>query len=220
MKIIKSSLMKEIDKYAIDSIKVPSIILMENAGLGIVNAIDLNAYNNFTIVCGIGNNGGDGLVVARQLLVREKKVDIYIIGNIKKGSKDFLINYNILNNMGIKMKNIVGDLDLQNLQVSLRENDLTIDAIFGLGLNRNINGICFDLITFINKYSKKIYSVDLPSGINGNTGDIMSIAIKADKTLTLHLPKIGLLDREGFTGELKVIPIGIPADLGKDKIYN
>lgn len=219
MKIIKSSLMREIDKYAVDAIKIPSILLMENAGLGIVNAIDLNKYNNFTIVCGTGNNGGDGLVVARQLLVRGKKVEVFIIGNTKKGSKDFLINYSILNNMGIKMKNIVSNSDLEILENSLRENDLTIDAIFGLGLNRNIEGICFDLISFINKYSKKIYSVDIPSGINGNTGAIMSIAIKADKTLTLHLPKIGLLDREGFTGEILVIPIGIPSDLGEGKIY-
>lgn len=219
MKIIKSNLMKEIDKYAIDTIKIPSILLMENAGLGIVNAIDTKKYNKFTIVCGTGNNGGDGLVVARQLLIREKNVEIYIIGNIKKGSKDFLINYNILNNMGFEMKNIVNNSDLQILEKSLIDNDLTIDAIFGLGLNRNIEGICFDLISFINKYSRKIYSVDIPSGLNGSTGDIMSISIKADKTLTLHLPKIGLLDREGFTGEILVIPIGIPFNLGEGKIY-
>ena len=97
--LIKCREMRAIDKYAIENLGIPSVVLMENAALKVIKNIDLKNTHSFTIISGIGNNGGDGLAIARHLMVSGKKVELYIIGNISRGSEDFKINLNILKNM-------------------------------------------------------------------------------------------------------------------------
>ena len=92
---------------------------------------------------------------------------------------------------------------------------MTIDSLFGLGLSRDIDNLYFDAVSFINQYSLFTLSVDIPSGLNCNTGDIMGIAIKADLTITFHMMKVGLLDREAYTGEIRIENIGIPSQATK-----
>ncbi len=202
--------MKAMDNYAIKNIGIPSIILMENAALKVVENIDLHNINSFTIICGIGNNGGDGLAVARHLILKEKIVDLFIIGNLDKATEDFNINLNTLVNMGIKFTHITEEKDLTVLKKSLKINDSTIDSIFGIGLTRNIEDLYKEVISLINSKSKNIFSIDIPSGLDGDTGKVLGISVKANKTITFHLMKKGLLDKEEYTGEIIVEPIGIP----------
>lgn len=201
---------KEIENYTIKEIGIPSILLMENAAFRVVENIDLSKYNKFTIICGVGNNGSDGLAIARQLIMKNKSVDVYIMGDVRKGSENFKTYFNFLTNMDINYININTKDDLYKLQSSLEENDLTIDALFGLGLSRNIDDLYFDVISFTNHYSSHIISVDIPSGLNCDTGDVMGIAIKADMTITFHMMKKGLLDRKTYTGDILIQDIGIP----------
>lgn len=202
--------MRAIDKEAINNIGIPSLILMENAAFKVIENMDLNKHNNFTIITGVGNNGGDGLAIARQLLAKDKNIDLFIIGNISKGTDDFKTNLHILKNMDVPFTKIGTKKDLYILKDALEKNDLTVDAVLGLGLNSELEGLYFDVISFTNLYSSFTISVDIPSGLNCDTGDILGIAIKADKTVTFHLMKKGLLGREAYTGEIIVANIGIP----------
>jgi NAD(P)H-hydrate epimerase len=201
--------MKEMDSYAINTVGIPSIVLMENAALKVINNIDLN-YNNYTVVCGRGNNGGDGLAIARHLIIKGKKVRIYIAGDLKSGTEDFNINLNILKNLKAEIINIKDEKELLQLKEDLSVSDITIDALFGIGLKRNIEGLYLEIIKMINNESKQIISVDIPSGIDGDTGKPMGICVKADKTVTFHKMKKGLLNCGNYTGEIIVEDIGIP----------
>jgi len=209
MELISCQEMKEIDSYAINVIGIPSIVLMENAALTVINNIDLN-FNNFTVVCGRGNNGGDGLAIARHLIIKGKKVRIYIAGDLKSGTEDFNINLNILKNLKAEIINIKDEKELLQLKEDLSVSDITIDALFGIGLKRNIEGLYLEIIKMINNESKQIISVDIPSGIDGDTGKPMGICVKADKTVTFHKMKKGLLNCGNYTGEIIVEDIGIP----------
>ena len=202
--------MKAVDNYCIKELGIPGIVLMENAALKVIKNIDLHNYNSFTIICGVGNNGGDGLAVGRHLVVDGKNVYIYIVGNIEKGSQDFLVNYNILKNMEVDLKHISTIEDLKPLQNSILKSDMVIDSIFGTGLTRNVEGIYKDIILSINDNSKYILSIDIPSGMESDTGKILGTSIKANKTITFQLLKNGLVDNENYTGKVIVEPIGMP----------
>ena len=198
--------MKSIDNYCIEKLGIPGIVLMENSALKVVKNIDLDRFNSFTIVCGVGNNGGDGLAVGRHLIVEGKSVDIFVIGNLNKGSKDFNINCNILKNMNIKINLIETEEDINILVDSLKASDMTIDSIFGTGLTRDVEGLYKDVISSINKYSKYTLSVDIPSGMDSDTGKILGISVRADKTVTFQLMKKGLVNCENVVVE----SIGMP----------
>ncbi|NLK44263.1 MAG: NAD(P)H-hydrate epimerase [Tissierellia bacterium] len=202
--------MKAMDSYAIQEIGIPSIVLMENAALKVIKNIPLETTNSFTIVCGVGNNGGDGLAIGRHLILQGKKVDLFILGYLNKGTRDFNINLNILKNMKVEFTLINGEDELEALKKSLNKNDFTIDGIFGVGLTRKIEGIYKDVISLINGHSKYILSVDIPSGLDGDTGEGLGIAVRADRTVTFHLAKKGLINNRDYTGDLIVESIGIP----------
>ena len=202
--------MKAMDSYTIENIGVPSIVLMENAALKVIKNIPIENAEKFTVVCGVGNNGGDGLAVARHIILNGKKVDLYILGNLDKATNDFNINLNILKNMDVEFIHIKGTDELNRLKTSLINNDITIDAIFGIGLTRNVEGTYKEVISLINEHSKYIISVDIPSGLDGDTGEVLGIAVKANKTVTFHLAKKGLIQNKEYTGELIVESIGIP----------
>lgn len=198
--------MKSIDNYCIEKLKIPSIVLMENAALKVLKNIDMDKFNSFTIICGVGNNGGDGLAVGRHLIVEGKDVNIFIIGNLNKCSKDFNVNYSILKNMDVNMNLIEDEKDLDTLANSLNRSDMAIDAIFGTGLTREVKGLYKDVISCINENSKYILSVDIPSGIDSDSGNTLGISIKANKTVTFQLMKKGLINHENVVVE----SIGMP----------
>lgn len=202
--------MKLIDKYCIKNLGIPGIVLMENAALKVLKNIEMNKYNTFVIVCGVGNNGGDGLALGRHLMVQGKKVRFFILGNMDRGSNDFSVNYNIIKNINGDIVHINSDKELSLFKDSIIDSDIIIDSIFGTGLTRNVEGIFKDVILSINKSEKYVISIDIPSGLDGNTGKILGICVKASKTITFQLLKRGLMGMEELAGEIIVEPIGIP----------
>lgn len=200
--------MKAMDEYTIKEIGIPSIVLMERASIELIKNIDCN--NSFTLVAGVGNNGGDGLALARHLILKGKNIDIFIIGNVKNGTEDFKTNLNILKNLKKEYIKLDSPTSLTVLKDSIEKNDIVIDSIFGIGLTRKIEGIYYDTIELINNNSKFTLAVDIPSGIDGNSGDILGISTISSKTITFHRLKHGLDGNEKYTGELLVVDIGIP----------
>jgi NAD(P)H-hydrate epimerase len=144
------------------------------------------------------------------LQIKGKKVRIYLVGDIKNGTEDFNINLNILKNLKAEIINIKAEKELLQLKEDLLVSEITIDALFGIGLKRNIEGLYFEIIKMMNNESKQIISVDIPSGIDGDTGKPMGICVRADKTVTFHKMKKGLLNCGDYAGEIIVEDIGIP----------
>ncbi|MDD2352275.1 MAG: NAD(P)H-hydrate dehydratase [Atribacterota bacterium] len=212
MKIARVIEMQNMDEDAINKFGISDELLMENAGLSICQLI----YNNFKIenssflvICGVGNNGGDGLVVARKLHSNGAMVNICILGNPEKYKGSALKNWQIINNLNISSKI---QPSINELESVIKPGDIIIDAIFGTGLARNIEGYYLEVIQLINKINNPVISIDIPSGINGNTGSIQGIAVKADYTVTFGLPKIGNILYPGYDycGKLYVSHISFP----------
>ena len=197
---------KKIDSFVINELKIPSIVLMENAAISFVKHIDENE-DNFLIICGKGNNGGDGYAIARQLFSKGKNVKIFCISN-ENMSNDCMINYKICKNMGIKIF-----YEIEELDKLLLDCNVVIEGIFGTGLNSEIKGIYQEIIEKINTASnnKAIYSIDIPSGINGDNGEIMGISVKADITISFVTYKKGFLNSKvkDYLGKVIIENIGL-----------
>ena len=197
---------KKIDSFAINELKIPSIVLMENAAISFVKHIHENE-DNFLIICGKGNNGGDGYAIARQLFSKGKNVKIFCISN-EDMSNDCMINYKICKNMGIKIF-----YEIEELDKLLLDCNVVIEGIFGTGLNSEIKGIYREIIEKTNTASnnKAIYSIDIPSGINGDTGEVMGISVKADITISFVTYKKGFLNSKikDYLGKVIIENIGL-----------
>lgn len=206
MKILNGSQLKQVDAHTIKTEPITSLQLMEHAGIACSNWIQ-NSFgleHTIAIVCGTGNNGGDGLVIARHLIKSGYNVDVFVIDNDGKQSPDFTSNADQLNN--------IQTLTLQNINVNFDVYTLIIDSIIGSGLNRPIEGLIANVITKINAAIGTIISIDLPSGLlcennSTNTGPI----VKADFCLTLQLPKLALLlpENQQYVSEFVITPIGL-----------
>jgi len=199
------------DKYAQDKLGIPSIVLMENAGRGVAENIPVRGarYEGrgaIAIVCGTGNNGGDGFVAARHLINAGVKVKVFVIGSKTKLKNDPKINLNILHKMGVKIKWVRGIKDLKGIERS----NLIIDAIFGIGLNSPVRGIYFDVINKLNDSGVPIVAVDVPSGLDADTGKVLGAAIRAKRTITFVAAKKGFFRAAGLKhcGEIIVRDIG------------
>lgn len=199
--------MQELDRRTIEDFGVPSIVLMENAGRHVgdaaINMLLGVAGKKVAIFCGTGNNGGDGFVSARHLIRRGFEVTVYIIGETPRVKNDPLVNLNILRKMGADIKEISEPVDVRV--------DLIIDAVFGIGLNGEIKDPILKIITDLNRNGTRVLSVDVPSGLDSDTGKTLGVAVKAEKTITMQFPKKGfyLNDGPAYTGEVIVADIGI-----------
>ncbi len=199
--------MRRIDALSTEKFNIPGIVLMENAATACV--LEIKHFESFTVVCGRGNNGGDGLAIARRLIIMGKKVKIYLaLGDDYSG--DALINYNILKAMGLE----VGNIESCEFEKDLQLSDCVVDAILGTGIKGEIKSPVKEIIERINRNSKYILSVDVPSGINADSGEA-TVAVKADKTVTFAAYKAGMLlyPAADFTGKIIVADISIPKEL-------
>lgn len=210
LELLAPDQVKEIDRESIENHKIPEILLMEDAAYGIYNIIKKKfSEKRVIIVCGPGNNGGDGMALARILEADNFDVSLtFTHGKSYTGAS--LTNY--------KLSKHIKKLDLAYKE--LTSNTLIVDAIFGIGLNRVIDKETSTLINRVNNAKSKVLSVDIPSGISGLTGEVLGkSAIKADITATIYRPKIGMYLFPGYThcGHIEVVNISIPQDLVKDK---
>ncbi|MBP1890426.1 NAD(P)H-hydrate epimerase [Clostridium moniliforme] len=218
MEVLSRKGCKNIDNYTIKNIGIPSIVLMENAANGIVSIIR-NLGNKVIIFCGTGNNGGDGLAVARKLWLLKKDIEVILVGNIEKLSEETRLNLNIINSLNIPVFNIKNIEEIQdNIMKKLSEADYVIDSIFGIGLNREVRGIYKDIINLINKYSNYVVSIDIPSGMDADTGEILGCCINADITCSVEVMKKGFISNKAveLLGKIEIINIDIP-DFVKEK---
>ncbi|MBW6411452.1 NAD(P)H-hydrate dehydratase [Clostridium weizhouense] len=223
MEIFLSKQCKEIDRITIENIGIPSIVLMENAASSVCAEIR-NKGESFFIFCGHGNNGGDGLAIARHLISIGKKVKLMIIGINEKYTDDFITNLKILDNIGnVDITKINKEEDINEKLINeIKHYDVIVDCIFGVGLNRKLTGIFELLIKQLNENSKLIVSVDVPSGLNCDSGLEEGIAIKADFTYTFEVLKEGFLNYNAikYLGKVKVLNIGIPDIVKKENSNN
>lgn len=214
MKIASIENIRAIEEYAIKKNNIPESILMENAAHAVLRNID-KTLEYYVIVCGTGNNGGDGLVVARLLASLRKQVDVYIVQNSKSSkSQLFLENLKILENYDVSIYTLdenTTESGFWSFEEAVVECDILIDAIYGIGFRGNINPLSKNVIDIINRNSCYTVSLDVPSGLNVREGGVFEVAVKADLTITFIHFKKAFLNYEviDYLGEVKVESIGI-----------
>lgn len=197
--------MMRLDRRAIEKFEIPSLLLMENAGMGIFHHI--KNYNSYTIVVSGGNNGGDGLVVARHLLLNGKDVEVFIIDGSK--SMEFEQNLKILSHLTKNIFYIRQKQDLVVLAESLEVSEICVDGIFGTGLTRKVEGIYYDTIEWINEHGNFVISIDIPSGMDADTGDEWGTCVIANETYAISEVKTGST-LNNKSGKITKVYIGIP----------
>ncbi|MDA3811418.1 MAG: NAD(P)H-hydrate dehydratase [Spirochaetaceae bacterium] len=215
MKIVTVSQASEMDRIAIEDFCIPEAILMENAAAAACKVIK-DKYtiedNNFILLCGTGNNGGDGLALARLLYSEGGAPLVLLFGSQSDLSGTAYANFKMLENFPIE---IIEQFSHDRLIKELKETDIIIDALLGTGLNREITGNLKEIINTMNSSDRLIFSLDIPTGINGNTGQIMGVAVKADSTTSFGALKPGNLLYPGFmnNGELYLSRISFPPEI-------
>ncbi len=224
MKILPVSQIREADAYTIAHEPIASIDLMERAASKCFQWIQLNygRQKNYKIFCGTGNNGGDGLVIARMMADKNIHVETFIVRFSDKASADFTENYTRLS----KYKKVaLSDINSVDDIPEISENDVVIDAIFGSGLSKPVvEGIAAEVIKHINKSFAHVVAIDIPSGLFGedNLGNFGKI-IQANLTLTFQFPKLSFMfaSSEKFVGKWQIVPIGLHKDFIHDaKVRN
>jgi hydroxyethylthiazole kinase-like uncharacterized protein yjeF len=218
MKVASVSEMRKLDQTAEKKYGIDEILLMENAGNAVFCAIDKEIGikgNKFLVISGSGNNGGDGMVVARKLHSNGVKTSLLLLTEEQKLKGITKKNFEILKNIGISIKI---NPTQRETKKALKETDVIIDAMLGTGLSGEVKGIYKEAIELVNKSGKKVVSVDIPSGINGDTGEILGVAVKSDITVTFGLPKIGNINYPGYEHwkKLFVSHISFPVELYND----
>ncbi|WP_089108152.1 NAD(P)H-hydrate epimerase [Secundilactobacillus mixtipabuli] len=192
------------DSHTIQEIGIPSLVLMERAALGATGRLLTGDFNlsNVLVFAGTGNNGGDGLAIARMLHVRDVKVTVMLTGAEDHTSTETAQQLKILHYYQIPVI---------PASTSLSGYTTIIDAIFGIGLDRPVEGKFADWIKAINASSAKVFSVDVPSGLNADTGEPQGATVKATATSTFAYAKNGFVTDQGkqYTGELFVEDIGV-----------
>lgn len=229
IKVVNSSEIKKLDLAASKKFKVPSIVLMENAAIGVVNFIfDEIApgknIKNVLILCGHGNNGGDGFAIARHIVNRGSDIQVIFIGKKNKLSNDAKINYEILSTFEKELSSlkIISTSLPSKLRIG-KSFDLIIDALLGTGLNSPLRDSYLKSVEWANSLEGIKIAVDIPTGLSSDSGKVLNVCFKANYTLTMGLPKIGLLINDGpkYTGELQIVDISYPETLSSSpKIKN
>jgi NAD(P)H-hydrate epimerase len=224
--VLSREQMRAFDAHAIKQCRVPSLVLMENAGR---NAADVVArmiarksgvYAPVIVVCGTGNNGGDGFVAARHLFARGHETRVFLVGSIDKLSPDARANADAWAGLGRAIERLdMNDAEaLECFRIACNEADVVVDALFGTGLDRPIQGAPAAAILAMNRARAHRIAIDVPSGLDANTGVELGVAVRADTTVTFAHFKAGLLTPNGarFAGKVVVVDIGVPAALTLD----
>lgn len=208
---------QRLDRVVIEKYGIPSLVLMENAGRAVAHeaAKDLRQRQGkrVCVVCGTGNNGGDGFVTARHLRDLGIPVQVFLAGKKKDLKPDAKVNAQILKSLGHPILEIAQAG--RNFVRALRKADVIIDALFGVGLNRDLGDPWRAIIEKMNESRRPILAVDVPSGLDATTGRVCGVAVKANKTVTFTFSKSGFYRADGpaHVGKVVVAEIGIPLSL-------
>ncbi len=213
MKAISKKQAQDIDKIAQEKFGITALQLMENAGRSTAEIAHdmLDKAGRIAIFCGKGNNGGDGFVAARHLLSKGIDVDVYLLVGYNDVKNDAKVNLDILSALGLSINELISPASLRKIDFS--SYALIIDAIIGIGLSGKIKGIAEDIIRNINNTQTLVLSVDIPSGLDADSGARPGICVEADKTITFVSIKTGMTGTSGssYCGEIVIRDIGFPA---------
>ncbi len=219
MKILTGEQMRAADKHAIDVLGIPSLDLMEAAGAGIADELlrgvpDL-AERTVAVVCGKGNNGGDGLVIARHLAVARVPVYAVVLAEPDELSADAAVNLERARQESMDLECIADELGWERCLERIPERALVIDALLGTGIRGAVRGLTGRVIQDLTRKGFDVVSVDLPSGLDADSHQVLGPAIRAHTTFTLCRPKPALIFEPAAlqAGEWHAIPIGIPDEL-------
>ena len=203
LRILNGQQMQETDRYTIDRMQIPAMVLMEKAAEAVVDTVyrETTEKDRILIVCGSGNNGADGVAAGRMLHLKGRQVSLFLAGNREHFTKEAGLQWQIAANYGVN--------EINNPMYS--EYTVIIDAMFGTGISRSVSGKYAEIIRRINASPAKVYAVDIPSGIHAGTGQVLGEAVRADCTVTFAFYKTGCLMYPGtsFCGKLLLADVGI-----------
>jgi len=221
-RLVTAGQMQELDRRATAEHEIPGLTLMENAGRAVVefteNHVGKLAGTQPLVVCGKGNNGGDGFVVARHLHNRSVGVTVHLLAPRHKIRGDALINLEIIERMKLNIRQAKPD------ELDFSGSDLLVDAMLGTGLEGAVREPYLTAIRAVNAAAKPaligaagkpVLAIDIPSGLDANTGAILGECVRATRTATFALPKVGFTRGRGteMTGTVTVVDIGVPREL-------
>ncbi len=211
--ILSCAEVREREGRAIQSLGMPGLLLMENAGRNIAELlVSLGISGKVVICCGKGNNGGDGFVIARHLDNHHVPVQVLLFARPEELAGDAAINQRILAGSGVQVDVHSGPLDRETIRVDLATADWVVDALFGTGLSGGLRPPFDEVVTLINEGPAKVLAVDIPSGLDGDTGKPLGPAVRALHTATMLAWKKGFVEvaaRE-WLGQVHLIDIGLP----------
>jgi NAD(P)H-hydrate epimerase len=220
MEYITPGKMRQIDRRAQEEFGIPADILMENAGRAVfqtaMEMLSEKQGRKVTVVCGRGNNGGDGFVTARHLMNNGIDVSIFLVAVVRELRGEAEANYHraekVANTMG-KVIEALNEENLSSFEDKLEGTSLIVDGIFGTGLAREVREPEKSIIQLINNSEKPVLAVDVPSGLDAANGNVRGVCIKATKTVTFARPKTGFIGNGKYTGETITADISIPRAL-------
>lgn len=219
MRLVTAAEMKELERIAIEDYGLPSLVLMENAGRHVAEVVrqvlgDVRD-KTVTIFIGKGNNGGDGLVAARHLVNMGAEVKLLALADMEDFSENAAVNLGIWHKMGQKVYSLLHGDGINIARLILMNTDLIVDAVYGTGFKGKVGEKAGRIFEALNGSGKPIVAVDIPSGLEADSGKVSDSCIQAGHTVTFGLPKLGLLLEPGadYVGNLHVVDISIPAGL-------
>jgi hydroxyethylthiazole kinase-like uncharacterized protein yjeF len=215
MKVSRVREMRALDRTAIEQFGIVEELLMENAGHAVYFVL-LNEFGiqgrRFVVFCGLGNNGGDGFVVARKIHSNGGEVKVFVLGDPNRFRGAAKLNFDIVSRLPIEVRQ---PETVEAVEADIAHCDAIVDAILGTGITRDVKGLYRDVIESINRSGKTVFSVDIPSGVHGDTGQVMGTAVRADYTVAFGLPKLGNMLYPGYDlgGRLYVSHISFPPSM-------
>jgi NAD(P)H-hydrate epimerase len=213
MRAMSCQEVRDVDRRAVEDFHMPSIVLMENAGRGAADLLERLGIAGPVVVCaGRGNNAGDGFVIARHLEIRGHSVRVLLFCAPERLKGDALTNYRILDAAGAAIVDSSGEMAQDSMLRELQAADWIIDALLGTGIRGEVRDPYASAIRTINSAGRKVLAVDLPSGMDCDTGKPLGACVRADHTATFVAPKRGF-DAPGapeLTGTVHVLDIGVP----------
>lgn len=212
MEYLKSGLIRQIDTAAVLELGIPGLLLMENAARGVCEVLQSRKPNGrILIACGPGNNGGDGLAVARLLAADGTESEVYLVRAGKTLTADAQSNLGFLTRCGIS----VVEADAESLRVAVSQltaEDWFVDALLGTGIRGTLRSPYFEIVEAVNRSTAQVFAIDVPSGLDSDTGEPCGVAVRADVTVTFVSSKAGFRFEHAlpYLGHVVVRHIGVP----------